>query len=168
MYIFNINYRFCLDTQLSYCIIKPNNIRYTHIYESGVITILDVVQYAGFVQASQLGHVFDLVELRRVHLLYSILVDQRTLTRLHDLHFDFIATFAFNARGHEALTLVRHPHQPFLRPFRLRRLIVELVPVDGQVLHERIRTVGVHIVHLAAGNSRTHGRIFARARENGV
>lgn len=115
------------------------------------------MQYTGFVQAGQLGHVFALVELGWVHLLYNILVDKRTLARLHNLHLDFVATFAFDARRHEALVLVRHPHQTFLGPFRLCGLIVELVTVDGQVFHERIRTVGVH-VHRRGENVHAHSR----------
>jgi len=103
------------------------------------------VQHAGLVQARQLGHVFALVELGRIHLLYDIFVDEHTLAGLSDFHLDLIASLAFDAGRHEALAVVGHPHQTFLGPFRLCGLIVELIPVDGQVFHERVRSVGVHV-----------------------
>lgn len=132
----------------------------TYVYQSRVIAILDVVEHTSFVQARKFGHVFALVELGRVHLLYDIFVNKHTLASLGYFHLDFVTALSLDAGRHEALGLVRDPDQTFLRPFRLCGLIVELIPVDGQVLHERIRTVGVHIhgygrIHADRTNSRT-------------
>jgi len=126
----------------------------TYVYQPRIVAVLDVVEHAGLVQARQLGHVFALVELGRIHLLYDVLVDEHTLAGLGDLHLDLVASFAFDAGRHEALALVGHPHQTFLGPFRLCGLVVELIAVDGQVFHERVRAVGVH-VHGYGGVRRT-------------
>lgn len=117
----------------------------THVYQSWVVAILDVVEHTSFVQAREFGHVFALVELGWVHLLYDIFVDEHAFAGLGYLHLDFVAALALDAGRHEALGLVRDPDETFLRPFRLCGLIVELIPVDGQVLHERIGTVGIHV-----------------------
>lgn len=46
----------------------------THVDESGVVSVLQVVQHRGLVQAGQLRHVLHLVEFGWVHLLNVILV----------------------------------------------------------------------------------------------
>lgn len=47
---------------------------HTHIDESRVVSLLEVVQHRGLIQAGELRHVFHLVELGWVHLLNVILV----------------------------------------------------------------------------------------------
>lgn len=44
----------------------------THIDEAGVVTLLQVVQNTGLIEVSQRGHVLNLLELWRVHLVSVI------------------------------------------------------------------------------------------------
>lgn len=95
-----------------------------------------------------------------------VLVNKCTFSGLCVLHLDFIASLSLNARGHEALALVGYPHQTFLGPFRLRGLIIELVAIDGQVFHERIRSVGIHVHCCCEGLFDTHSRHTVDGGEN--
>jgi len=61
------------------------------------------VQNGGLVQARQLGHVLDFVELWRIHLLYVVAQDHHPLAGLGQLHFDLVAMLPLNTGGHEAL-----------------------------------------------------------------
>ena len=40
--------------------------RSTYVNQSGVVALLEIVQYCGVVQVSQIGHVFDAFEFRRI------------------------------------------------------------------------------------------------------
>lgn len=77
----------------------------THVDQSRVVSVLDVVQHRGFIQARQLGHVLHLVELGRIHLLDVVPQDHHPLARLRQLHFHLIAALALDAGSHEALEL---------------------------------------------------------------
>lgn len=44
----------------------------TYIDQARVISVFDVVQHRGLIEACQLGHILDFVELWRIHLLYVI------------------------------------------------------------------------------------------------
>lgn len=129
----------------------------THVNQSGVVAVLEVMQHGRLVEAGELRHVLDLVELGRIHLLYVVLRDEYALTGLCDLHLDLVAALALDAGGDEALTLVRHPHQLLLRPFRLGGRVVEAVPVDRQETQLRIGPVypRVHVRHLCLASAHT-------------
>lgn len=44
----------------------------TYIDQARVISVFDVVQHRCLIEARQLGHILDFVELWRIHLLYVI------------------------------------------------------------------------------------------------
>lgn len=67
--------QFCANTHSWHRCINTGIHTQTHIDESGVVSILEVVQHRGLVQAGELRHVLHLVELGWVHLLNVILVD---------------------------------------------------------------------------------------------
>lgn len=115
------------------------------------------MQHGRLVEAGELRHVLDLVELGRIHLLYVVLRDEYALAGLGDLHLDLVAALALDAGGDEALALVRHPHQLLLRPFRLGGRVVEAVPVDRQETQLRIGPVypRVHVRHLCLASAHT-------------
>lgn len=75
----------------------------TYIDQPGVVSVLDVVQHGRLVQTGELGHVLDLVEFGRVHLLDVVLEHKDALARFGQLHLDLIATFAFDAGRDESL-----------------------------------------------------------------
>lgn len=52
---------------------KPRRVQ-THVDESGVVPLLQVMQHGGLVQAGELRHVLHLAELGWVHLLNVVLV----------------------------------------------------------------------------------------------
>lgn len=110
----------------------------THVYEPRVVSVLDVVQNGGLVEAREVGHVLDLVELGRVHLLDVVEAHDHLLARVGDLDLDLVTTLSLDAGGHETLALVRNPHQPLLGPLGLRGRVIEVVPVHGQVPQLRI------------------------------
>ena len=45
----------------------------TYINKTRVVSVLDVVEDGGLVEAGQVGHILNLVELGRVHLLHVVL-----------------------------------------------------------------------------------------------
>lgn len=75
----------------------------TYIDQARVISVFDVVQHRCLIEARQLGHILDFVELWRIHLLYVIAQDHHTLARFGQFHFHFVAMFALNTGGNEAL-----------------------------------------------------------------
>ncbi len=120
----------------------------------------------GLVEACQLGHVLHLVELGRVHLLKVVLGDVAALARLHDLHLDLVEALALDGRRDEPEVLVRHPDQPLLRPFGLRRRVVEGVPVDDQVFEIGIVAIQPRVVvrHFCSDRSKGRGKRLSRRR----
>lgn len=136
----------------------------THVNQSGIVPVLEVMQNGGFVQAGELRHVLDLVKFGRIHFLYVVLCDEHTFAGLGDLHLDFVAALALDASGDEALRLVRHPHQLLLRPFRLSGRIVEAVSVHRQEAQFRIGPVypRVQVRHLCLAHTR-RGKAAAAA-----
>ena len=46
-----------------------------YVDEARVVSLAKVLQYAGFVEVGQSCHVFNLVKLRRVHLLSGVQID---------------------------------------------------------------------------------------------
>lgn len=75
----------------------------TYINQSRIISIFDVVQNRCFVETRQFGHVFDFVKFWRIHFLYVIFKYHNFLSSFRKLHFDFIATFTFDAGSNESL-----------------------------------------------------------------
>jgi len=117
------------------------------------------VKDRSFVEASQLGHVFDLVELGRIHLLEIIFGDKTPLARLHDLDFDLVASLPFNRGRDKAEIFVGDPDQPLLGPLSLRCRIVEGIPVDDQIFEIGIISIqpGIAVRHFEISH---HTRSF--------
>lgn len=136
----------------------------TYINQTGIVPILEIVEDAGLVQTSQLGHVLHLVELGRIHLLDVVPGDEGPLTGVLELDLHLVVLLALDAGGDEALVLVRHPHEPFLRPFRLCGRIIVAVPVDIQVLQLGIVALlgrGVRVGrHSHSFGLTSHGPLF--------
>lgn len=61
------------------------------------------MQHGRLIQARQLGHVFHLVELGRIHLLDVVPEDHHPFARLGQFHFHLVAILAFDAGRHETL-----------------------------------------------------------------
>ena len=55
--------------------LKVKHGRCTHVDHTGAVTALQVVQHRGLIEVSHVGHVLDLLELGRVHLLDVILLE---------------------------------------------------------------------------------------------
>ena len=114
---------------------------FTYINESGVVTVLEVMQDGGFVEAGELCHVLDLVKFRWVHLLDIVLSDEHPFTGLSDFHLDLVAALALDSCRHEPLRLVGHPYELLRGPFCLCCRVVETVPVHGEDTQFRVRTI---------------------------
>ena len=137
-----------------------NSSRSAYVDESGVVSLLDVVEDGGLVEAGQVGHVLDLVELGRVHLLDVVLGDEDALAGLGDVHLDLLAAVLLDGGRDEALVLVGHPHQPLLGPFRLLGGVVDGVAVHQQVLEVGVVLVGVtHLDGFTGRRRRRHALI---------
>ena len=95
----------------------------------------------GLVEAGEVGHVFLLVKLGRVHLLDVVFGDELSLSSVDDLDFDLVASVLLDGGRHEAVALVRDPDELFLGPFCLGRGVVEGPPVDDQVLQVGVQPV---------------------------
>ena len=124
----------------------------TYVDESREVSLLDVVEDAGLVEAGEVRHVLLLVELGRVHLLDVVLGDQLLFAGVNELDQDLIPAVGLNGGRHESLGLMGHPDQLFRGPFGLRGGVVERIPVDHQVLQVGVRLVHVH--HLDEGGVR--------------
>lgn len=106
-----------------------NNV--TYIDQAGVVSVLDVVQHGRLVQTGELGHVLDLVEFGRVHLLDVVLEHEDALTGFGQFHLDLIAAFAFDAGRYEALEKVKQQKQDVtICVLRLRRRSAMSIYVD--------------------------------------
>ena len=118
--------------------------RGTHINKSRVVSLLDVVQDGGLVEAGEVGHVLLLVELWGVHLLDVVFGDQDPLGGLRDLDLDLVAAVLLDGGRHESGVLVGDPDEPLLGPLRLHCGVVEGIAIHDQVFKVRVGLVHVH------------------------
>lgn len=106
----------------------------TYIDEPRVVSLLEVVQHRGLVQAGELRHVLHLTELGWVHLLDVILVHGDLLTGVGQLDHALVAALLLHAAGLEAQALRGHPYQLLGGPVGLRQRVVDHVAVHVQEL----------------------------------
>ena len=100
-----------------------------YINESGIISLLDVVQDWSFVETCQLCHVLHFVEFRGIHLLQIIFGNMASFTSLHDLYFHFITSLSLDRGWDEAKVFVWDPDEPLLGLFCLSGGIIEGIVV---------------------------------------
>ena len=113
----------------------------SYIDQAGVVSLFDVVEDRGLVEAGEVGHVFLLVKLGRVHLLDVVFGDELALSGVDDLDFDLVAAVLLDGGCHEADALVRDPDELLLGPFCLGGGVVEGPAVDDQVLQVGVQPV---------------------------
>ena len=123
----------------------------TYIDQTGIISVLDVVQDGCLIQTRQICHILHLVELWRVHLLRVRLGDGHLLARLLQLHLHVFAHLLLLTRRDKALLVVRHPYQLFGGPLRLRGGVVGEVAILHHQVLERLAVLLRGGRHLFAG-----------------
>lgn len=105
----------------------------TYIDEARVVSAVEVVEYASLVEERELGHILNLLELGRVHLLHIVLVHRRLLTVVQ-LHGNLLSFLAHDAGLEKAMVLVRYPYQLLLRPLGMGHSVVHFSTVHLKVL----------------------------------
>ena len=140
-----------------------------YVNESRVISLLDVVEDWGFIEAGQLGHVFHLVKLGWIHLLQIVLWNMAAFASFHDLHFNFVSSLSLDGSWDKSKVVVWDPHQSLLGPFRLGGRVIEGISVHNQVFEVRIISIqaGVGVRHFVTwrNSGNTKKKIWAKIFE---
>ncbi|GMT17074.1 hypothetical protein PFISCL1PPCAC_8371, partial [Pristionchus fissidentatus] len=95
--------------------------------EVGIVSIAQIVEHRGLVEASHVGHVLRLIESGRIGLLDVVSGYAKHLTRLDDSYLVCIATVYLlqNLSELEGGRLMGHPREALARPVRLQARVGE-------------------------------------------